>query len=332
MKCKFCGTEINETDKYCPFCGTATKNDELFNEQKRSAYSNPESNNSAASNASSNTETESSFNSAKNSDLGAESKKSMHPALKIFIVFLCSLLVSGIGLGVSLLFADDILVGLYEAYKEVREEFIEALEESFGEDFRNDFEDGSGYDSDNFFYGGYDHSDDFRPGAINLNDNSYNSIFAELSFTLPEEWLIYSKSDIGKLYEKDDVPSGKVKNHLVVYDFYAKNKSNDSIFYINFFNCDYYSEYDNIEEFNKLLKYSIRDYSVIGETVQFAEDSKMTLNGIKYEQIAAMITERNGDKHYEYNFTREVNGYYMQITILSDDLNEIGEIIDLMNS
>ncbi|MBQ0136236.1 MAG: zinc ribbon domain-containing protein [Oscillospiraceae bacterium] len=243
----------------------------------------------------------------------SKEKKKIKPGKIIFIVFLCSALFVGL-MGAA-------LVGLFAvAFKDVAfDEIVDEVnsykdfdEDYFEENFENKFDEG------------------FQPGKISRKNNGYSSDYLGLSFMLPASWDIYDESDLQSVYNYDGYGKELVNNKLFVYDLYADNTISSESICIAFYNKDYYSKYKNISEFNNYLIDDTKT-NVTSYDVDFADNSNITIGGEKYSQLACRISN-DSLVIYQYDFTRDLGDYYVDICIVAYDLDAVGSIIDILNS
>ncbi|MDO5449065.1 MAG: hypothetical protein Q4F70_05600, partial [Clostridia bacterium] len=219
----------------------------------------------------------------------------------------------------------------------------------FSDRFDFDEEDNFGFDIDDFeeygnenivpggsknnISGNYKGVSDFKVGKIDRDKNTYKSEFNGLNFQLPTGYEIYSEKKLTNLYDKQYVPAGLVESKLYLYDIYAENNLNGATFYISYFNKDYfYDDYEDLNEFIDEIKDASEDYEDYGYDVSFADDSEITLGDAEYKMIAARITGEAGKDYYQYDFVREVNGYFVQISLFAESLDDVGDIIDVINA
>lgn len=319
MYCEYCGKEINSNDKYCQNCGAELKSAPVVNEPISEAKQE------------------------------TKKKKKMSPGKIILIVFLVSALIVGLFIGGSYALFSVVKKDLDIDYKDFYngnfdEDDIERyFEKRFGfddDEFDFDIDDFNEYGEEDLFPGSFNNISGnykgvstFKAGKINRDNNTYSSEFNGLDFQLPTGYEIYSEKKLDNLYEKQYVPAGLVESKLYLYDIYAENNLNGSTFYISYFNKDYFSdEYDNFNDFLDDIKDASEDYDDYGYTVTFAKDSKITLDGSEYTMIAARITNEAGKEYYQYDFVREIDGYYAQVSLFTESLDDVGEIIDLINA
>lgn len=326
MYCEYCGKEVDTNDKYCQNCGA-----ELKVEPSPAEPTTPIKQ-----------ETK-------------KEKKKMSPGKIILIVFLISALIVGLFAGGAYAIYSAVKKDTGIDYKdfysgEYDEDDIEDyFEKYFSDRFGFDEEDEFGFDIDDFdeYYnddfvpggsknnitGNYKGVSDFKAGKIDRDTNTYKSEFNGLDFQLPTGYEIYSDKKLTNLYDKQYVPAGLVESKLYLYDIYAENNLNGATFYISYFNEDYFSDdYENFNDFIDEIKDASEEYEDYGYTVSFAKDSKITLDGAEYTMIAARITGEAGKDYYQYDFVREVSGYFVQISLFAESLDDVGEIIDLINA
>lgn len=355
MICEFCGKEIDENNKFCPNCGAG-----LTEEAQAEAIKNSEAeakmNEQFFTSANKAKTEEQKTESAPSQQTGEKKKKKVSPGKIILIVFLISALIVGLfTLGAYLLFrfvrheTKDFDIDEFERYfeedydeEDIEDYFEDYFSKRFGDDFGFDIDGFDEYDeSGNKINGNggnvkgeYKGAKDFKTGKVDREKNTYSSEFLGIDFQLPTGYSIYSEKKLADLYDKQYIPNGLVSNKLYLYDIYADNNINGATFYISFFNKDYFSdEYDNLADFIEEVKDASEDYEEYNYTVSFAKDSKITLDGAEYTMIAARITTDSNDKeYYQYDFVREVNGYYAQISLFTESLDDVEEIIDAINA
>lgn len=352
MICEFCGKEVDENKKFCPNCGAG-----LTVEAQAEAIKNAEAE------AKMNEQFFTSANKAKIEEQKAEpskenqqaEKKKTSPGKIILIVFLISALIVGLfSLGAHLLFslvrremkdfdADEFERQIEEEYDEddIEEYFEDYFSKHFGNTFGFDIDDFKEYGKDDFnisnknnnISGSYKGVKDFEAGKVDREKNTYASTFSGIDFQLPVGYSIYSDKKLSSLYADKYIPNGLVSNNLYLYDLYADNNINGATLYISYFNIDYFKdEYESIDEFIEEIKESNEEYEEYNYTVTFAKDAKINLDGSEYSMVAAKIVGKDGSDYYQYDFVREVNGYYMQISLFANSLDDIGEIIDVINA
>ena len=308
MKCEFCEKEIEKGVKFCPNCGAdLDPNDKVTIDNTTNTKETKETKQS-------------------------KEKKKIKPGKIIFIVFLCSALFVG--------FMGAALVGLFAvAFKDVAfDEIVDEVnsykdfdEDYFEENFENKFDEGfDRYFSKYFGDDDYAGVEEFQPGKISRENNSYSSDYLGLSFMLPASWDIYDESDLQSVYNYDGYGKELVNNKLFVYDLYADNSISSESFCIGFYNKDYYSKYKNINEFNNYLIDATKT-NVTSYDVDFADNSNITIGGEKYSQLACRISN-DSLVIYQYDFTRDLGDYYVDICIVAYDLDTVGSIIDILNS
>lgn len=334
MFCPYCGKEMADNDAYCGFCGA--KNETVkFNSIPK--YKDEKSNSDqvggsykASPSEDTSTSTNSNYenkNTQTNNQTSAKAtaaapvnapKKKMSAGKIILTVFICCTII--VVLFMTLVFA---------TFKTIFDVVPWDKADSYVEDFFDDFDD---YYDDDSFYDSFEHSNDFTPGTTDVEKNSYKSEFGGLDFTLPSGFETYTKRDIIELYDQNGISSGEVENNITVYDFYSVNNISGTQISIDYYNKEYYiGEYDSVSDVIDEIKDSIEDYNEYdNSTVSFANDSVITINGEQYKQVAARISD-DSVTYYEYDFVREVNGYFMKISIFAKDLDNVGELIDILN-
>ncbi len=312
MFCPYCGKEMDDKSAYCGFCGA--KNETVkssANPTYKDTSSSPSEKSGSYTYAG---PTGAQQTGAQTAAAHSAPKKKSSAGKIILIVFLCCTLLVLLCFG--FIFGIFSLITKNDGWD---------TDNSIVDEFDDNYNEGS-------YFGSFDSSDKFTPGETDVEKNSYKSDFGALDFSLPSTFETYSSRDIAKLYDDNAISSGEVDNYLTVYDFYSKNNISGTQISIDYYNADYYSDiYDSFAEYKDDMKESIEDYGdYYNATVSFAEDSSIVLNGNKYSQIAARIVE-NDTTIYEYAFMREVDGYYMKITVFANDLNNVGEIIEILN-
>lgn len=342
MFCPYCGKEMADNAAYCGFCGA--KNESVKSaanptykdtssdpNEKSGSYTSTASTSGAQTGPTSGSYANGSTSGAqKGTQTGVPSgtpspapvpKKKMSAGKIILTVFICCTVV--VVLIFSLLFA---------TLKVVWDTIPWDRADSFVDDFEDYFDDRyDDFDEDDY-YNSFGSNSNFKPGKTDVEKNSYKSEFGGLDFSLPSTFETYSSSDIDELYDNNNVSSGEVKKYLTVYDFYSQNSISGTQVAIDYYNAEYYDDaYTSFDDFVEEIKSSVDDYGYYNDaTVSFAEDSTITLNGNEYTQIAARIAEADVT-YYEYDFMREVDGYYMKVTVFSTDLKNVGEIIEILN-
>lgn len=353
MICEFCGKEIDENNKFCPNCG-AGLTEEAQTEAIKNSEAEAKMNEQFFTSANKTKTEEQKAEPAKTAEqAGEKKKKKLSPGKIILIVFLISALIVGLfALGAHLLFKflryeindfDDFEERFEEEYGEedIEDYFEDYFSKRFGDEFGFDIDGFDEYDDDGYKISGKDGNvsgnykgvKDFKAGKIDREKNTYASSFSGLDFQLPTGYSIYSEKKLSSLYNEKYIPNGLVSNNLYLYDIFAENNINGATFYISYFNIDYFSdEYENMNEFIEEIKESSKDYEEYDYTVNFAKDSKITLDGSEYTMIAAKIVSNDGADYYQYDFVREVNGYFMQVSLFAESLDDIGEVIDVINA
>lgn len=326
MFCPYCGKEMADNDAFCGFCGAKNETVKFNSTPKYKGTSSDSEDKSGAYNTQSVPPKNPTGAPSGGSAPTPSPKKKMSAGKIILTVFICCTVV--VVLFFSLMFATFKVV-----VDSVPWDRIENYFEDFGDDFDDDFFKGydeiSGGDS---YYKSFKDSGKFISGKTDAESNSYESEFGGLKFTLPTAYETFTQRDIAQLYEENKISAGEASNNLTVYDFYSVNKLTGTQLRIDYYNKDYYSDvYESYADYIDELKDEIEDYSDYTDGyVYFASDSTITLNGNVYTQIAAKITD--GKKtYYEYDFVREVNGYYMKINVFTTDLSSVGELIDILN-
>lgn len=323
MKCEYCGKPVKEGDQYCQNCGAKIKGAAAQNTA------------SAAPTTASNTE-----------------KKKMSAGKIILIVFLCATLFVGVIVGgiVALFKAVAKSVDFDEIVSQIEDydfDDYDDFDKYFSDDdyddaidkwFSQHFDDSSSDDIndspfDRSYNGRYDEYkgvENFIPGKTDKKTGAYESEYANLAFQLPASWHVYSDTEIARLYTEEGAYKSVANNKLYIYDYYAEDSLTGNMMYVKFYNKDYFSEYKDLAAVNDAIKDSAMEYSQKYK-VEYAADSTITLNGEKYDQLACRIT---GDDvlGYQYDFTRDLGDYYMHIEIFAYDLDDVGEIIDVLNS
>ncbi len=333
MFCPYCGKEMADNAAYCGFCGA--KNEAVkstANPTYKDTSTDPSEKSGSYTAGGAGTQTGAQPGTTSGAQQGAYTasqassnqapaqKKKMSAGKIILTVFICCTVV--VVLIFSLLFAtfkvfcDTIPWDKFDS-------FVDDVEDDFDDNY-DDFDEDDYYDSFS--------SNGFTPGETNVEKNSYKSKFGGLEFSLPSTFETYSSSDIDELYDNNNVSSGEVKNYLTVYDFYSQNSISSTQVAIDYYNAEYYEDaYESFDDFVDQIKTSIDDYGYDNDAnISFAEDSTITLNGNEYTQIAARIADAD-ITYYEYDFMREVDGYYMKVTIFATDLKNVGEIIEILN-
>lgn len=333
MICPYCEKEISEKDVYCGYCGAKNEHCTVNSTTHVSESSNYINDGSSSSNSSNNT---------------GEPKKSnttKKAIIIILVVLLCStIVVVGGFFGVKAIFkevADEFGYNSedFESFEEF-ERYFENFEDQFENEFSNEF--GYDFDYDYDYDYDYDHDDSpyedfagtdkFIPGKTDVETNHYKSEFSGIEFTLPSAFETASQRELYDMYAEAGISKDKIENHIVVYDFYSVNNLTGTSIEIDYHNKEYYSDCDDVADFNEFLKSTIDSMGEGYEdfNVKFAEDSKINLNGVEYSQLAAQISL--GDyTFYEYEFVRELNGYFVDISVLSDSLDNVGKMIDILN-
>ncbi len=303
MFCEYCGHSINEDEKFCSNCGAKVASNETENVTPEPTPSK---------------------------------KKSSGFWKAIAIVSIVLIVV--LGLLIFICFAIfgylDKTERKFEKEFGRGEEYFEEHFKEFYDDYFDEFDD----EDDDFWkkpvtgrYDNYEGADKFVPGKVDLT--TYSSTFSGLKFTLPATWKVYDKADLDDVYDDEGTARTLVNNNLFVYDVYASNEINGSTFYISYSNKDYFkSQFKDIKEFNDELKDSVEDYINDKYKVEYADDSVVTIGDVKYNELACRITAEDGTQYYQYDLTRELNGYFMDISIFSTDLKVIGDTIALLNT
>ena len=323
MKCEYCGKPVKEGDQYCQNCGAKIKG--------ASAASDAATN--AAGKAAPKTE-----------------KKKMSPGKIILIVFLCATLLVGVVVGgIFALFRvvaksvdfDEVISNIddydfddFDEFDFDDDDYDDSIDKWFSQHFDiddNDDIDDSPFDrSSKGRSDAYKGTENFVPGKTDKKTGAYESEYANLAFQLPASWHVFTDTEIAKLYSDEGVDKSTANNKLYVYDFYAEDSLTGNMVYIKFYNKDYFSEYKDLAAVNDAIRESAMEFSK-SYKVDYAEDSSITLNGEKYNQLACRISGEDV-LAYQYDFTRDLGDYYMHIEIFAYDLDDVGEIIDVLNA
>ena len=225
-------------------------------------------------------------------------KKKKHKAIKIIVIILIvfTLISCIFWVGMALIFTSKFsAIDFESSYDDLYDEFSDYFDKYF--------------DSNGDYYYNFG-DDDFAKGEVVESQNGYKSTYGNLDFSLPASWEVSNLTD----------------------EFYAENTLTGAILSVNFYDADDFTSVKDIKSFNKWVKSEINDYKTYGYDIIFADDSTITINSTKYSQLAAKITD-SSDVFYEYEFTRAVDDdCFMRISILSSDLNEVGDIIDYLNN
>ena len=320
MKCDFCGKNIPAGDKFCANCGAKVKTE--------------------ASSTASTVE----------STVNKKEKKHMSAGKIILIVFLCAALLTTFIFGILFLIfravtknisVDDVISGIERIEDFDFDEFDDydfdtddddEIDKWFSQYF-DDEDDDKTVSPEREYKGRYDDYkgiDSFISGTIDKKTGAYKSEFGNLEFQLPTSWDVYNEADLTKLYNDEGASKTLANNKLYVYDFYADDTLTGNSMYVKFYNKDYFSEYKDLDAINEAIKDSTYDFAK-SYKVDYADDSTITINGDKYDQLACRISG-NDALCYQYDFTRDLGDYYMHINIFAFDLDDVGEIIDILNS
>lgn len=342
MFCPYCGKEMADNAAYCGFCGAKNetvkstanptyKDTSADSSEKSGSYTakGADAQTGAQPGATSGFQAGTQSGTQQGAYTGSQNPTNQAPAPKkkmsagkiILTVFICCTVV--VVLIFSLIFATFKVVWDTIPWDKA-DSFVDEFEDYF-DDYYDDF------DEDDY-YSSFHSNGTFTPGETDVEKNSYKSKFGGLDFSLPSTFETYSSSDIDELYDNNNVSSGEVKNYLTVYDFYSQNSISSTQVAIDYYNAEYYEDaYTSFDDFVEQIKNSIDDYGYDNDAnISFAEDSAITLNGNEYTQIAARIAESD-ITYYEYDFMREVDGYYMKVTVFATDLKNVGEIIEILN-
>ena len=323
MKCEYCGKPVKAEDHYCQNCGAKIKG--------ASAASDAATN--AAAEAAPKTE-----------------KKKMSPGKIILIVFLCATLLVGVVVGgIFALFRivaksvdfDEVISNIddydfddFDDFDFGDDDYDDSIDKWFSQHFDiddNDDIDDSPFDrSYNGRTGEYKGTESFIPGKTDKKTGAYESEYANLAFQLPASWHVFSDTEIAKLYTEEGAGKNVANNKLYVYDFYAEDSLTGNMVYIKFYNKDYFSEYKELADVNDAIRDSAMEFAQRYK-VDYADDSSITLNGSKYDQLACRLSSEDV-LAYQYDFTRDLGDYYMHIEIFAYDLDDVGEIIDVLNA
>ena len=311
MKCEFCGKPVKDTDKYCTNCGAKVK--------------------AAAPAQAATTET------------APKSEKKHTSAGKIIlIVFLCATLLVVLLFGAAALIFravtknvdfNDIISRVDDWQYENDREYEDSFDEWFSQYFDDD--DNGTFTPDREYKGRYDDYkgvENFIPGTIDKKTGAYKSEYGNLEFQFPTSWNVYNDSELAQVYAEEGASKTLGNNKLYVYDFYASDTLTGHYVYVRFYNKDYFAEYKNLDALNESIKDGVYDYAAkYAYKADYAEDSTITINGEKYDQLACRVSD-GGDCVYIYDFTRDLGDYYMNISISAYDLDSVGEIIDILGS
>ncbi|MCR4747144.1 MAG: zinc ribbon domain-containing protein [Clostridiales bacterium] len=327
MKCEYCGKPVKEGDQYCQNCGAKIKGA------------------SAASNTAA--------TAAAETGAPKTEKKKMSAGKIILIVFLCATLLVGVAVGgiIALFRAVAKSVDFDEVISQIEDydfddfdniddfdfsddEYDDSIDKWFSQHFdadENDDIDDSPFDrSGKGRSDAYKGTENFVPGKTDKKTGAYGSEYANLAFQLPASWHVFTDTEIAKLYYDEGVDKSTANNKLYVYDFYAEDSLTGNTVYIKFYNKDYFSEYKDLAAVNDAIRESAMEFSNRYK-VDYAEDSSITLNGEKYNQLACRISGEDV-LAYQYDFTRDLGDYFMHIEIFAYDLDDVGEIIDTLNA
>lgn len=307
MFCENCGKENNELDKFCSNCG-AKLSKEKTNE----------------------TQTNDNKSFVESTEVKQELKKKGGFWKTFLIVCLVVLIVISLLVGASVGFYKILKANFSESIKDYKHDYSDGFDDFDDDDFDDfDFDDDFAKFFDEWeddYFDNYDlnktyaGTDKFKAGTI--NKNTYNSTFASLSFTLPVAWEIYDQdkiNDMGTAYQ----------NKLFLYDLYAVNSFDGSAMSIAFYNKEYFN-ISSLDKFNEQIKNSFKNVDD-DEKVDIAKDSKITLCNNSYVELACRVTG-DDETYYLYEFTREIDGYFVEISLMSYDLDTIGDMIDILNS
>lgn len=297
MKCEYCDKEIKNGNKYCDFCGAKVDFADNKADDKKEK----------------------------------KKKKGITPGKVIFIVFLIATIIvlSIYGIGCLIFkhlseFEENSFSGSYS-----EEEFEDMFEDYYDDFFDGYFGGNYSYD-DEYGKTDYEGTENFKSAEIDTEKNTYSSDFADLEFQFPTNWEVKDEEDLKYYYSIQNISSRLYENNLFVYDVYAVDSFTGACLYISFYNADCFDEYEDINEFNETVKEETMTLDVEYD-VEYAEDSTITINGVEYSQLAARISNGVSDS-YSYDFTRYVDGYYMQINVFAYDIETVGSVIDFLNN